>query len=84
MHEPEDQTRRRSVLIWTVKTVLAVGFLSFCASTWLSGPALDHGTLARLAAVTSRGADDPVTTGSILRSAAGAKLDPCVASPRRP
>ena len=80
----DEDGRRRSVLIWTVKTVAIVGFLSFCASNWLSGPALDHGTLARLASATSGGIDDPVTTGSIFRSAGASKLDPCVAPPRRP
>jgi hypothetical protein len=79
----EDQERRRSVLLWTLKTVAAVGFLSFCASTWLAGPGLDNGTLARLAAATSRYGDDPTTTGSILKGANSTRLDPCVA-PRRP
>ncbi len=73
-----DEGGRRSVLIWTLKTVAAVGFLSVCASTWLAGPGLDGGTLAKLAANTARNADDPVTTGSILKAASSKKLDPCV------
>ena len=83
MVRTEDEGRRRSVLIWTLKTVAAVGFLSFCASTWLAGPGLDSGTLAKLASATSRNADDPVTTGSILKGANATKLDPCIL-PRRP
>ena len=82
MHGDGDQGQRRSVLLWTLKTVAAVGFLSFCASTWLAGPGLDSGTLARLAAATSGHGDDPVTTGSILKGANSTKLDPCVL-PRR-
>jgi len=79
----DDERRSRSVLMWTVKTVAAVGFLSFCASTWLASPGRDGGTLARLAGATSRPADDPVTTGSILKGAGASKLDPCVLPPRR-
>ena len=79
----EGGERRRSVLVWTLKTVAAVGFLSFCASTWLAGPDSDGRTLARLAARTSPIADDPVTTGSILKGANATKLDPCVLPPRR-
>lgn len=78
-----DQGRRRSVLIWTVKTVAVVGTLSYFATAWFAGPGLDNGTVAKLASAISGGADDPVTTGSILRSAGSAKLDPCVL-PRRP
>ncbi|NNM71801.1 hypothetical protein [Enterovirga aerilata] len=74
---------RRSVLLWTVKTAAAIAFLSFLASNWLAGPALDNGTLARLAAITAGGAADPTTTGSILRGGSATKLDPC-AVPRRP
>lgn len=75
--------RKGSVLIWTVKTTAAVGCLSYLASSWLAGPATDGGTVSRLASVISRGTDDPVTTGSIIRGAGSAKLDPCIA-PRRP
>ena len=74
----EDEGRRRSVLIWTLKTVAAVGFVSVCASTWMAGSGLDGGAVAKLAAATSRNADDPVTTGSILKGASSAKLDPCI------
>ena len=84
MAEAGDTGRRRSVLMWTLKTVAAVGFLSFCASNWLAGSATDKGTLARLASATLRGADDPVTTGSILKGAGSTKLDPCTVPPRRP
>ncbi|MGA0598804.1 hypothetical protein [Enterovirga sp. CN4-39] len=73
---------RRSVLMWAAKTALAIGFLSFCASYWLAGPALDNGTLARLASATSLGSNDPTTTGSILRTAAATTLDPCTGRQR--
>ncbi len=73
----------RSLLRWTLKTAAALTVLSFMAGNWLAGPGLDSGALGRLASLTSRGADDPMTTGSIVPNAAGARLDPCVA-PRRP
>jgi hypothetical protein len=70
---------RRSLLGWTIRTVAAVTVLSFMAGSWLAGPGLESGVLTQLASLTSRGADDPMTTGSIVPNAAGAKLDPCVA-----
>jgi hypothetical protein len=68
----------RSLLGWTLRTVAAVTALSFVAGSWLAGPGLDNGTLTRLASLISPGADDPMTTGSIIPNAGGAKLDPCV------
>ena len=84
MSGTEDGGGRRSILVWALKTVAAVAFLSFCASNWLAGPALDNGTLARLASATRGGTDDPVTTGSILAGARGTKLDPCTVPTRKP
>jgi hypothetical protein len=73
----------RSLLSWTLRTVAAVTVLSLMAGSWLAGPGLESGALARLAALTSGGADDPMTTGSIVPYAARARLDPCVAPPSR-
>jgi hypothetical protein len=84
MFRTENEGRRRSVLMWAVKTAAAVAFLSFWASNWLAGPALDTGMLSRLAAITGAAAHDPITTGSIVSGARGAKLDPCNLPPARP
>ncbi len=78
-----DAKPRPKVFLATVKTVAAVGLLSIGAASWLSRTNLDRDGLARLAAAQFRGLDDPVTTGSISRSAAGTRLDPCVLPPRR-
>jgi hypothetical protein len=77
MSASSEGTRRGSVLTWTLKTAALVAVLSYGATAWLSGPALESGTLSRVAAAAFRGTDEPVTTGSIARSAGGARLDPC-------
>lgn len=66
----------------TAKVVATIGILSVCAANLLSASHFDTGTLARLAASTN-GQDDPLTTGSLARSAAQTRLDPCVAPLRR-
>ena len=78
---PEDG--RSGLIVGTLKSVAVIAALSFLAANWLSSASLDQGGLSRLASNASRGAEDPLTTGSIGRLAAGAKLDPC-AAPRRP
>ena len=78
-----DAKPRPKILLATVKTVAAVGLLSVGAATWLSRSHLDRDGLARLAGAQFRGIDDPVTTGSVSRSAAAARLDPCALPSRR-
>lgn len=78
----EHETRGRpAILSATLKTCLAIGFLSLCAANWLTHGFDTHG-LSRLASAVSRDVPDPVSTGSLQRSAAAATLDPC-AVPRR-
>lgn len=78
----EHETRGRpSILSTTLKTCLAVGFLSLCAANWLTRGFDTHG-LSRLASAVSQDVPDPVSTGSLQRSADMTALDPC-ALPRR-
>ena len=74
--------KRPAILMSTLKTVAIIGFLSFCASSWLSNSGLDQQGLARLARAQPNGSDDPVTTGSIGRAAGSTRLDPCTGRPR--
>ena len=67
---------RPAILMTTAKIVLAVGFLSVCAGNWLSNGFDTHG-LSRLASAVTRDVPDPVSTGSLGRSAAATLLDPC-------
>ena len=76
----DDEGRGSSLLMGTLKVAAAVAFLSYCASSWLAGTGLDQQTLSRLAAASAR-SDDPVTTGSLGRSAGATRLDPCALSP---
>ena len=73
---------RPSLLAGTVKTVAAIGALSWLAGFWLSGAAHDQQTLTRLAANVSRGQVDPLTNGAIGQRANTTKIDPC-AAPKR-
>ena len=83
MADVDESARRPSIVIATIKTVAAVGLLSWLAAGWLSDATRDHATLGRLAANISRGSDDPLTTGSISRRADATRIDPCTANPRR-
>lgn len=78
-----ESARRPSIAAATIKTVAAIGLLSWLAAGWLSDATRDHATLGRLAANISRGFDDPLTTGSITRRAASTRLDPCTSDARR-
>ena len=81
---PEGDVKPKpKILAATLKSVLAIGLLSVGAATWLSKSQLDKDGLARLAGAQVRGQEDPVTTGSLSRSAAGTRLDPCVLPPKR-
>ena len=82
MQGPSEDKRRPSLVLTTVKAVATIGVLSYAASAWLASSRLDQGTLSRLAAATAVGVDDPITTGSVDRSRAATRLDPCVL-PRR-
>ncbi|MBV9076255.1 MAG: hypothetical protein JO048_02085 [Methylobacteriaceae bacterium] len=75
--------RPRSLVVTTVKAVLAVGLLSYAAASWLTG-GFDQQHLSRLAFQVSRDVPDPVTTGSISDRARRTVLDPCAAPTRRP
>ena len=68
------------VLKTTIKIVVAVGLLSVGAANLLSGSRLDTTTLARIAGQME---DGPTVTGSLARSAADTRLDPCAVA-RRP
>lgn len=68
---------RGSLLMGTIKSVVAVGLLSWLAGVWLSATSRDHETLSRLATNVSQGVDDPLTTGSIGGRARSTRLDPC-------
>lgn len=72
----------RSLVGSTLKAAIAIGLLSTAAATWLSDKSLDRNSLSQLAADASR-VPDPSVTGSLADRAAGARLDPCVAPPRR-
>ena len=69
--------RGPSILAGTLKLAGAVAFVAVAAATWLSAPAVDGTGQTRLAAVLSRGVDEPLTTGSIANSANATRLDPC-------
>ena len=73
---------RPSLLAGTIKTVAAVGLLSWLAGFWLSSAPHDQLTLSRLATNISRGQLDPLTTGTIGTRANAPKIDPC-AAPKR-
>lgn len=81
MTEEHETRRRPSILGTTFKTCLAIGFLSLCAANWLTH-GFDTQGLSRLASTVSRDVPDPVSTGSLQRSAGAAAIDPC-AMPRR-
>ncbi len=82
MPDDKDTRARPSILGATLKTCLAIGFLSLCAANWLTH-GFDRTGMSRLASAVSRDIPDPVTTGSLLERSAGATaLDPC-ALPRR-
>jgi hypothetical protein len=67
-------SNRPRLLAGTVKIVAAITLLSLFAARYLADGSLDQSALTRLAA---QAAGEPTTTGSILKSAATAKLDPC-------
>lgn len=67
----------RPLLMATVKAVVAIAFLSVLATKYLADGALDQAALTRLAGDASRGKGEPTTTGSILRSSAAVRIDPC-------
>ncbi len=78
----DDETRGRpSILSATIKTCLAIGFLSLCAANWITH-GFDRSAMSRLASAVSRDVPDPVATGSLERQAGMTALDPC-AMPRR-
>ncbi len=81
MPDDKDTRARPSILGATLKTCLAIGFLSLCAANWLTH-GFDTQGLSRLASAVSRDVPDPVSTGSLARSADATALDPC-AMPRR-
>jgi hypothetical protein len=65
---------RPRLLARTAKIVAAIGLLSVCATAYLSDGSLDQSRLTQLAAQAS---GEPMTTGSILKTANAVKLDPC-------
>lgn len=81
MADQNDGRARPSMVGSTVRTCLAVGFLSLFAANWLTN-GFDTRGLSRLASVAGRDLPDPLTTGSLERSAGATALDPC-ATPRR-
>lgn len=76
MPDEHDIRGRPSILAATIKTCLAIGFLSLCAANWLTH-GFDTQGLSRLASSVSRDVPDPVSTGSLARSAGSTTLDPC-------
>lgn len=74
---------RTGLLVGTIKAAVAIAVLSVVATHFLAREGLDQRTLQRLAAESAAKGREPVTTGSLAKGAAEAKLDPC-AVPRRP
>ena len=65
------------IFMGTLKIAAAVAFAASCLCVWLSwSPPGSLQPAVRMAAAL-RGLDDPVTTGSITKAAASARLDPC-------
>ena len=79
----KDQSPLRAAVFTTVKAAVLIGAMSVLAANWLSHGGLDRSGLGRLAQHSGSAWVDPVTTGAISTSAAGTKLDPCVARPDR-
>ena len=71
------------LVVGTLKAALAIAALSILATHFLSREGLDQRSLQRLAAEAAARGAEPVTTGTLAKSAAAQKLDPC-AAPRRP
>ena len=82
MPDEHDIRGRPSILGATIKTCLAIGFLSLCAANWLTH-GFDTQGLSRLASAVNSDVPDPVSTGSLARSAGSTALDPCVMPQRR-
>lgn len=67
----------RPLLIATIKAVVAIAFLSMLATKYLADGTLDQPALTRLATDAAKAKGEPTITGSILRSAATTRIDPC-------
>jgi hypothetical protein len=63
----------RRILAGTLKIVAVTGLLTYGLGAWLSRGGLETGPVSRVIA-DLRGADDPITTGSIGQT----RLDPCM------
>lgn len=72
----------RPLLMATIKTVVVIAVLSVLATKYLADGAFDQAGLTRLAGLASNGKAEPTTTGSILRSSAAARIDPCIGAQR--
>jgi hypothetical protein len=83
MFGTSEDSARPTLLIGTIKVAALVASVSFLTASWLSAGRLDQGGLAHVAGNTASVYDDPVTTGSILRSGDRTRLDPCAAPLRR-
>lgn len=71
---------KASLLMTTLKSVLAIGGISLVAANWVS-TRVDQPGLAKVAQDVSRGLD-PITTGSIGAKANATRLDPCTGKSR--
>ena len=70
-----------NVAVRVAKIAAVTGFLAIVAAQGLSA-SLTEGRLADWARLLADGAD-PIVTGSLAKSAAGTRLDPCEAQFRR-
>ena len=81
MFRGDKETRPPALLVGTVKIAAVIGGLAYAGATWMAN-GVDSRGLVQLAGKAGRSFEDPVTTGSLARSAGGVTLDPCAAPGR--